>query len=95
MYPIKKVDKGFYRSPRPSKEQLAQWRLIFNIGAVLMLDGDNPDDAAVERENCNQIGIDASYMRWSGFYRPTVNALIEGVDFIVANQKAGIKILTH
>ena len=63
-YPIKEVDNHFYRSSRPTKEQLAQWKLIFNIGAILMLGGDNPDDAAIEREGKGFYEIGAYSYTW-------------------------------
>ena len=94
-YLITKVDEGFYRSPRPTKDQLAQWKLTYGIGAILNLEGDAPEAVRIEKTDCNQLGIDESYMRWSGVNRPSVEAVIEGVELIRANQKAKIITLGH
>ena len=94
-YPIKEVDNHFYRSSRPTKDQLAQWKMSYDIGAVLNLEGDTPADVDIEKTNCYQLGIDESYLMLSGVYRPTANALREGVSYVQANQIANIPVLTH
>ena len=94
-YDITLVDKGFYRSPRPTKEQLAQWKLVYGIGCVINLEGDSPDAVACKKTDCAQLCIDESYMGMSGIKRPAADFVREAVYLIQWNRKKGISTLAH
>ena len=94
-YEILKVDDFFYRSPRPTYELLLKYKFVYDIEAVLNLEGDALDSVNKEKGICTQLNIDESFISMSGIQRPPVNALIEGVNFILSNQKVGITTLVH
>jgi protein-tyrosine phosphatase len=94
-YDITLVDKGFWRSPRPTKDQLELWKRLYGIASVLNLEGDAPDAVGCEKGMCDQLHIDESYIAMSGVQRPSANALREAVNFIQIEQATNTPVLVH
>lgn len=94
-YNITRVAPMLYRSPRPTREQLAAWIMTYGLGAVLNLEGDAPDAVSKEKTDCFSLNIDESFIAMSGIQRPSANALREAVAFIMANQTTKTPILVH